>query len=862
MRRDWRVSLQSTPSALGLRLVLWDTVVATLVGTTLLLSVLASSAQAAGLGALRIQSPLGAYLRGDIEITQLTADEEATLTIRLPSAEMYRQQGLDYTPAHSSLRVALARDGRPVAALTSTAPMNEPLIDVLLELKWAGGHLMRQYTVLLDPLEQRLGGATPSVSLATGQSLLPITPSPAASAGSTAAQQVALSASAKPSSLPPSSVAKQVFTPKQVAKPVDTPSGLVQAKPSKRERLKAAQAEQGKNVAVSNPTLQPAQLISSSGLRLSLDLGSLAGLAATTEAPASVLSPEALAESKKLQARLKKQAIDVKLDRPAGDRLSVGGSVSLRAQAGVTDVAGGQNTASASDTAKNNAVQIDALRSLLSLKPLTQAAPAAGAAPSAAAQPSPLAASSSELKPALSAIPMPVAPANPMSTAPVAPATPAVITALPEPSFLDSMVDFVRAEWKLLLAGLLAIAGGATYLWSVKRSQIAREGSHFSDTANRAGVDASGNMLEAVPAAKREPNPLERSQTAIEHDHDAFLKTDLHTFAETALSGEDALGANTQKLASSALLKVMMMYADRDQIDKATEIHDEILANNPEGSALTLRAQAILHQMLARQAQAKPPESSAATLSSESQILSQTFSQTLIQTSSETNSKSISKNVSQRVAKPSKASEAASARSDFAGDPLASAFPSTSIGAVVLRQDSSARGAKVAPQLRPTSAAVMGKKQAPLKQSPLTQSFPKFSVSKDPSSDLAASAANHILDDARANSPRTTIEFDTQTPSQPISTLTPATPAAKALNAAGDGALEFKLTTTNYGLPALETHFRALEQQSSFILPATPPRAEHSKADKISLAKAYLEIGDEQAAVEILDALGMSVNDL
>src|SRR5437773_6034994 len=43
--------------------------------------------------------------------------------------------------------------GQYVMTLTSGQPINEPFIDVLVELNWANGRLVREYTFLLDPPE-------------------------------------------------------------------------------------------------------------------------------------------------------------------------------------------------------------------------------------------------------------------------------------------------------------------------------------------------------------------------------------------------------------------------------------------------------------------------------------------------------------------------------------------------------------------------------------------------------------------------------------------------------------------------------------------------------------------------------------
>lgn len=58
-------------------------------------------------------------------------------------------------PALLSVQFAVERrpSGQHVLTLASKQPMNEPFIDMLVELNWANGRLVREYTFLLDPPE-------------------------------------------------------------------------------------------------------------------------------------------------------------------------------------------------------------------------------------------------------------------------------------------------------------------------------------------------------------------------------------------------------------------------------------------------------------------------------------------------------------------------------------------------------------------------------------------------------------------------------------------------------------------------------------------------------------------------------------
>lgn len=113
-------------------------------------------AYAAGLGRLTVQSALGQPLRAEVEITAATPEELSSLTARLASQEAFKQAGLEFNAVLSGLRFSVdRRANRPVVRMSSSQPINEPFVDLLIELNWASGRLVREYTFLLDPPELR-----------------------------------------------------------------------------------------------------------------------------------------------------------------------------------------------------------------------------------------------------------------------------------------------------------------------------------------------------------------------------------------------------------------------------------------------------------------------------------------------------------------------------------------------------------------------------------------------------------------------------------------------------------------------------------------------------------------------------------
>ncbi|MBI2753241.1 MAG: FimV family protein [Betaproteobacteria bacterium] len=149
-------------------------------------------AYAAGLGRLTLFSGLGEPLRAEVEIVALQPGDDDSLVTRLASPEAFRQAGIEYSPTLLNIRVALERrDGKPVIRLTSAQPVNDPFVDLLLELQWATGRLVREYTFLLDPpgyRERPAVGAAPAPSQAPAAAAAPTPPSAAVEARPLAAE--------------------------------------------------------------------------------------------------------------------------------------------------------------------------------------------------------------------------------------------------------------------------------------------------------------------------------------------------------------------------------------------------------------------------------------------------------------------------------------------------------------------------------------------------------------------------------------------------------------------------------------------------------------------------------------------------
>ncbi|TDN49279.1 pilus assembly protein FimV [Azoarcus indigens] len=118
---------------------------------------LSSIGHAAGLGQINVLSGLGQPLRAEIPVSG-TAQELQSLSARIASPDAFRQANIPYAGVLSSLTVTVDNRGqRPVLRLSSDRPVNDPFLDLLIELDSSSGRLVREYTFLLDPVD--LGSA-------------------------------------------------------------------------------------------------------------------------------------------------------------------------------------------------------------------------------------------------------------------------------------------------------------------------------------------------------------------------------------------------------------------------------------------------------------------------------------------------------------------------------------------------------------------------------------------------------------------------------------------------------------------------------------------------------------------------------
>ena len=114
---------------------------------------LAGNAYALGVGGIKINSALNQRLNAEIELISSVEGELDDVSVGLASPEDFRRIKLDRPYHLTSLKfeVTTRKDGTPIVKLTSSEAIREPFLNFLVEVDWPNGHMLREYTVLLDP---------------------------------------------------------------------------------------------------------------------------------------------------------------------------------------------------------------------------------------------------------------------------------------------------------------------------------------------------------------------------------------------------------------------------------------------------------------------------------------------------------------------------------------------------------------------------------------------------------------------------------------------------------------------------------------------------------------------------------------
>jgi len=114
---------------------------------------LASTSWALALGNATVLSSLGQALHAEIEVSIASDAEAQTLQAALANAQTYAAANLEYAPALQNLKFSVQQSGsgKAVIRIDGQDALNEPVVQILLAVRWSTGKMVRALTLFIDP---------------------------------------------------------------------------------------------------------------------------------------------------------------------------------------------------------------------------------------------------------------------------------------------------------------------------------------------------------------------------------------------------------------------------------------------------------------------------------------------------------------------------------------------------------------------------------------------------------------------------------------------------------------------------------------------------------------------------------------
>ncbi len=133
-------------------------------------------ASALGLGELSLDSYLNEPLRATVDLLNTEGLNEDQIRIRLATSEDFDRMGVEraYFLTGIKFTVQVGANGDAQIMLSSQDPVLEPFLDFIIEARWPNGRLLREYTVLVDP--PAFSAVTPKISAREEVGLTPVQP--------------------------------------------------------------------------------------------------------------------------------------------------------------------------------------------------------------------------------------------------------------------------------------------------------------------------------------------------------------------------------------------------------------------------------------------------------------------------------------------------------------------------------------------------------------------------------------------------------------------------------------------------------------------------------------------------------------
>ena len=218
----------------------------------------AGMACAISFGSANVGSALGQPLKVEIALKDVTGSNAVGLSAHLASPDAFKAAGLDYPYHLSKLKFEIVtRNDQVYIEVTSKEPVNDSFINLLVELTWNSGKLLREYTFLLDPPDYH-------PEMPKGEPVAPIEPvvaAPVQAPEAPAVAPLAPEAASAPVAAAPESVAAAasapVAAPEEAAAAASAPAATTEEAAAAASAPEAAPAEE-KTEAPVQPAEAPA----------------------------------------------------------------------------------------------------------------------------------------------------------------------------------------------------------------------------------------------------------------------------------------------------------------------------------------------------------------------------------------------------------------------------------------------------------------------------------------------------------------------------------------------------------------------------------------------------------------------------
>ena len=107
---------------------------------------------ALGLGGATVESFLNQPLNVRVELISRSSEELQSISSGLASTEDFELLGLSRSAISVPLRFeTVTNTANPYVRITSRLPIYEPVVQLLIQVAWSNGRMLREYTLFLDP---------------------------------------------------------------------------------------------------------------------------------------------------------------------------------------------------------------------------------------------------------------------------------------------------------------------------------------------------------------------------------------------------------------------------------------------------------------------------------------------------------------------------------------------------------------------------------------------------------------------------------------------------------------------------------------------------------------------------------------